>query len=117
MNQTVGVYSDQPDLLAALRQKCPGRTFSADAERDLARVVVLDSDQSDLFDNPPRKSLVRIILGDHSQRRNGELVIEREAFLATPASYLDFATDLADAAIHAAQLEAEVGYLTQIHEL
>lgn len=80
-------------------------------------MVVLDSDQSELFDNPPRKSLVRIILGDHAQRRNGELVVDRAAFLASPLSYLDFATDLADVAIHAAQLEAEVGYLTQIHEL
>jgi len=117
MSQTVGVYSDQPDLVAALRQKCPGKSFSADAERDLARVVVLDADQSSLFDNPPRKSLVRIILGDHAQRRQGELVIGRDAFLAAPVTFLDFATDLADAAIHAAQLEAEVGYLTQIHEL
>jgi diguanylate cyclase (GGDEF)-like protein len=117
MSQTVGVYSDRSDLIAALRQKCPGKAFSNDADRDLARVAVLDSDQSELFDNPPRKSLVRIILGDHAQRRNGELVIDRDAFLASPLGYLDFATDLADAAIHAAQLEAEVGYLTQIHEL
>jgi diguanylate cyclase (GGDEF)-like protein len=117
MSQTVGVYSDRSDLIAALRQKCPGKAFSNDADRDLARVAVLDSDQSQLFDNPPRKSLVRIILGEHTQRRNGELVIDRDAFLASPAAYLDFATDLADAAIHAAQLEAEVGYLTQIHEL
>jgi diguanylate cyclase (GGDEF)-like protein len=117
MSQTVGVYSDRSDLIAALRQKCPGKAFSNDADRELARVAVLDSDQSELFDNPPRKSLVRIILGDHAQRRNGELVVDRDAFLASPAAYLDFATDLADAAIHAAQLEAEVGYLTQIHEL
>jgi len=117
MSQTVGVYSDRSDLAAALRQKCPGRTFSSDSDREIARIVILDADQSALFDNPPRKSLVRIILGDHSQRRQGELVIDREAFVANPAGYLDFATDLADAAIHAAQLEAEVGYLTQIHEL
>jgi len=117
MSQTVGVYSDRSDLASALRQKCPGKTFSTDSERELARVIVLDSDQSPLFDNPPRKSLVRIILGDHTQRRNGELVIDRNAFLASPLGYIDFATDLADAAIHAAQLEAEVGYLTQIHEL
>ena len=60
---------------------------------------------------------MRIILGSHEQRRQGELVVDRDAFLASPSAYLDFATDLADAAIHAAQLEAEVGYLTQIHEL
>jgi len=117
MSQTVGVYSDRSDLTAALRQKCPGRSFSSDSDREIARIVILDADQSALFDNPPRKSLVRIILGNHEQRRHGELVIDRESFVASPAGYLDFATDLADAAIHAAQLEAEVGYLTQIHEL
>jgi len=117
MSQTVGVYSDRSDLAAALRQKCAGRTFSSDSDREIARIVILDADQSTLFDNPPRKSLVRIILGRHEQRRQGELVIDRESFVANPAGYLDFATDLADAAIHAAQLEAEVGYLTQIHEL
>jgi len=117
MSQSVGVYSDRSDLTAALRQKCPGRTFSSDSDREIARIVILDDDQSPLFDNPPRKSLVRIILGNHAQRRQGELVIDRESFVANPAGYLDFATDLADAAIHAAQLEAEVGYLTQIHEL
>jgi diguanylate cyclase (GGDEF)-like protein len=117
MSQTVGVYSDRTDLVSALRQKCPGKTFSADADREISRIVVLDSDQSALFDNPPRKSLVRIILGEHTPRRQGELVIERDTFLATPVAFLDFASDLADAAIHAAQLEAEVGYLTQIHEL
>lgn len=117
MSQTVGVYSDRSDLVAALRQKCPGKSFTADSDRDLSRVVILDSDQSALFENPPRKSLVRIILGEHGQRRQGELVVDRDAFLASPGSYLDFATDLADAAVHAAQLEAEVGYLTQIHEL
>jgi diguanylate cyclase (GGDEF)-like protein len=117
MSQTVGVYSDQSDLTTALRQKCPGKTFSSDSDREVARIVVLDSDQAALFDNPPRKSLVRIILGNHEQRRHGELVVDRDSFLASPSAYLDFATDLADAAIHAAQLEAEVGYLTQIHEL
>jgi diguanylate cyclase (GGDEF)-like protein len=117
MSQTVGVYSDRSDLTAALRQKCPGRTFSSDSDREIARIVILDADQSALFENPPRKSLVRIILGNHEQRRQGELVIDRESFVANPAGYLDFATDLADAAIHASQLEAEVGYLTQIHEL
>ena len=117
MSQTVGVYSDRTDLVAALRQKCPAKSFSTEADRDSSRIVILDSDHAALFDNPPRKSLVRIILGEHDPRRHGELVLQRDAFLASPATYLDFASDLADAAIHAAQLEAEVGYLTQIHEL
>jgi len=117
MSQTVGVFSDRTDLVAALREKCTERSFSDDSERDLSRVVVLDDDQAALFTDPPRKSLVRIILGPHQNRRQGELVIDRQTFLASPERYLEFATDLADAAVHAAQLEAEVGYLTQIHEL
>jgi diguanylate cyclase (GGDEF)-like protein len=117
MSQTIGIYSDRSDLAAALRQKCPDRNFVHDAERDACRVVILDDDAPALFDNPPRKSLVRIILGAHSSRRQGELVIDRATFLESPEPILAFGTDLADAAIHASQLESEVGYLTQIQEL
>ena len=52
-----------------------------------------------------------------SERRNGELRVDREIFLRAPAEYLAFAGDLADAAMHAAQLEQESAYLRQIHEL
>src|SRR5207247_997945 len=80
----------------------------------------LDDDASALVDDPPRKSLVRIILGrpaEGQSRRNGEMYVDRETFLRDPDQYLGFAVDLADAAIHASQLEVEIGYLTGIHEL
>jgi diguanylate cyclase (GGDEF)-like protein len=117
MSYTIGVYSGQPELAASLRRSSPSRTFADDAQRDTCRLVVLDADQAALFDAPPRKSVVRIILGAHEPRRQGELVIDRDTFLADPEPYLAFAGDMADAAIHAAQLEAEVGYLTQVQEL
>jgi diguanylate cyclase (GGDEF)-like protein len=117
MSHTIGVYSGQSDLAASLRQVAPRRTFADDAKREQARVVVLDADQQPLFETPPRKSVARIILGQHESRRQGELVIDRNTFLTDPEPYLAFACDLADAAIHGAQLEAEVGYLTQVQEL
>ncbi len=119
MNRTIGVYSGRSDLLAALQAACPDLRFATDGEaRELARVVVLDADQD--IDNPPRKSIARIILTEERvphERRQGELCVPRGAFTAGPASYISFAHDLADAAIHATQLEVEVSYLTQIHEL
>ncbi len=119
MNRTIGVYSGRSDLLAALEAACPDLQFATDGElRDAARVVVLDADQD--LDNPPRKSISRIVLLEQEverYRRQGELHVSRTAFLAGPRSYISFASDLAEAAVHATQLEVEVGYLTQIHEL
>jgi diguanylate cyclase (GGDEF)-like protein len=119
MNQTIGVYSGRSDLLAALQAACPELQFATDGEaRETARVVVLDGDQD--IDNPPRKSVARIILTERPaphERRQGELNVPRETFLAAPAPYIAFARDLVDAAVHATQLEVEVSYLTQIHEL
>src|SRR5258708_40292040 len=119
MNRTIGVYSGRSDLLAALEAACPDLQFATDGElRDAARVVVIDADQD--LDNPPRKSISRIVLleqGPPRHRRQGELHVSRTAFLAAPRSYISFASDLAEAAVHATQLEAEVGYLTQIHQL
>jgi diguanylate cyclase (GGDEF)-like protein len=93
--------------------------FAVDGEeRETSRVVILDSDQDP--DTPPRKSISRLILRDHGAphtRRQGELCIDRASFLADPAPHIAFARDLAEAAIHATQLEVEVSYLTQIHEL
>jgi diguanylate cyclase (GGDEF)-like protein len=93
---------------------------TSDEDRDGCRVILVDADSHALLDAPPRKSLVRVILCDGSQppsRRHGEVRVERDVFLAAPADQLAFAFDLADAAIHASQMEQEVGYLTQIHEL
>jgi diguanylate cyclase (GGDEF)-like protein len=119
MNRTIGVYSGRSDLLAALQATCPELQFATDGEaRETARVVVLDGDQD--IDNPPRKSVARIILTERPtshERRQGELCLPRDVFTAAPAPYIAFARDLVDAAVHATQLEVEVSYLTQIHEL
>ncbi|HEX8151531.1 MAG TPA: GGDEF domain-containing protein [Thermoanaerobaculia bacterium] len=118
---SVGVYSTDGELARSLRHACPGVIFAtSDEDRDGCRVILVDADSHALLDAPPRKSLVRVILCDGSQppsRRHGEVRVERDVFLAAPADQLAFAFDLADAAIHASQMEQEVGYLTQIHEL
>src|SRR5258708_13350393 len=118
---TIGVYSVRGELAGILRQHCAAWTFASDGtERAVCRVIVVDTDSGDVLDSPPRKSLVRIILGHADSerlRRQGELWVERDAFLTAPAEYLAFATDLAETAMHASQLELEVGYLTEIREL
>jgi diguanylate cyclase (GGDEF)-like protein len=117
MQQTIGVWSGRSDLARVLRDRCPSLAFeeSGDA-RDASRIAILDDD-ADLT-APPRKSLVRLILGKPAEeRRQGELHVDRDAFLAAPNDYLLFAIDLAETAMHASLLETEVGYLTQIHEL
>jgi diguanylate cyclase (GGDEF)-like protein len=43
--------------------------------------------------------------------------VPRETFVESPEDYLSAAEDLADTVIHASQLEQEVSYLTEIHEL
>lgn len=113
--QTIGVYSSR-DLAAILRRKCPDFFFAdAGAERDGCRICVIDSDQSAA---DARKSLVRVMLdGADSARKPGELCVDSNVFLANPSAYLQFGTDLVEAAVHAAALETEVGYLKQVHEL
>ncbi|HEX2120484.1 MAG TPA: hypothetical protein VHL59_02480, partial [Thermoanaerobaculia bacterium] len=112
-----GVWTDRGDLIGRLREACPGWTFARDgAEREAARVAVVDAG----MERPSGKSVVRVMLceGDApAERRKGELRVMRDEFLHDPGEYLDFAADLADAAIHAAQLEQETVYLRQIHEL
>lgn len=112
-----GIYSDRGELVDELRRSCPDWTFeSAGERRDACRIAVVD----DGVERPNGKSVVRVILtagaatGEH---RHGELRVARDAFLRTPSEFLGFAADLADAAIHAAQLEQETSYLRQIHEL
>jgi diguanylate cyclase (GGDEF)-like protein len=122
MNRTIGVYSGRSDLLSALRAACPDVSLATEGDaRDAARLALIDSDATDALENPPRKSIVRIILVDGAPpppgRRNGELRVDRNAFLSAPAEFLSFSFDMADAAIHASQLELDVGYLSQIHEL
>lgn len=117
MNPHAGIYSDRGDLIEELRAACPQWTFAEEGtERDLSRVAIVDAG----MDRPAGKSIVRLMLSDGAlagERRSGELRVSRDAFLAAPCEYLDFAADLADAAMHAAQLEQESSYLRQIHEL
>lgn len=120
-DQLIGVYSGRSDLVSSLRDRCPERRFTDEpGERDLCRVVVVDSDSHELLEAPPPKSLVRIILCNDApalRRRSGEIRVRRQSFLDEPQEYVEFAFDLAAAAIHASLLEHEVGYLTQLHEL
>ncbi len=112
--ESAGIYSDRSDLMSRLRKACPSWTFPDDAaERDACRIAVVDG----AFDRLPGKSIVRILLNEGTERRQGELRLNRELFLGNPSEYLAFASDLAEAAVHAASLEHETIYLRQIHEL
>ncbi|HEX7192841.1 MAG TPA: GGDEF domain-containing protein [Thermoanaerobaculia bacterium] len=118
MQQAIGLLSGDPRLAAVLRERCPEREFVTDrAAAESCRVVIVDSD-SDL-DAPPRKSVSRIVLLGNvgGPRRQGDIRVDRETFLNNPEETLAVADDLATVVIHASQLEQEVGYLTEIHEL
>ena len=118
IQQTIGVWSGRSDLVTLLRDRCPSLAFAdAGEERDACRIAVIDEDVH--LETPPRKSFVRIVLGEsrNGARRHGELRVSRAALLAAPEEYLSFAIDLAEAAVHASLLETEVGYLTHIHDL
>ena len=116
-SESAGIYSDRSDLMSRLSAACPSWSFPAlAAERDGCRIAIVDTGT----DRPSGKSLVRIMLTDGAvppERKHGELRVNRELFLRDPGDYLGFAADLADAALHAAQLEHESSYLRQIHEL
>jgi diguanylate cyclase (GGDEF)-like protein len=118
VQQTIGIYGDE-SLAATLREACPDLRFATEPEeRDASRIAVIDGDASQRPEGAVRKSLVRVVLGDAVvPRRPGDLRVPRETFLAAPGEVLAFASDLVHAAVHAAQLETEVAYLTQIHEL
>lgn len=119
IQQTIGIYSGT-DLVSDLRRKCPELTFAdSGIEREVSRIAVIDRDSHSALNPPPRKSIVRIVLDmeEPPQRRQGEIYIDRKSFLSKPHEYLSFACDLVDAAVHASQLEIEVEFLKQIHEL
>jgi diguanylate cyclase (GGDEF)-like protein len=117
MIPNAAVYSDRGDLIEGLRVACPAWTFAGEGEaRDASRIAVVDAG----VERPNGKSIVRVMLWEGTapdDRRQGELRVAREVFLASPGEYLAFAADLADAAMHATQLEQEAEYLRQIHEL
>ncbi len=119
--QSIGVYSGRNDLARRLHETCPSLRFiSEGAERDTCRIVVIDTDSLATLDSPPRKSLVRVVLSEappSGQRRKGEMRLERSAFLASPAEHIGVACDLAETAMHAAHLEQEVTYLSEIHDM
>ncbi|MBK5258780.1 MAG: diguanylate cyclase [Thermoanaerobaculia bacterium] len=120
MTLTIGIYGGRDDLVRRLREACPAWEFAADATRNGCRIVVVDADSHGVLSSPPGKSLVRLILCDGQvpdQRRNGEIRLNRTTFLADPDEYLNFASDMADAAMHASLLEQEVNNLSQIHEM
>ena len=111
-----GIYSDRSDLIGRLRAACPDWTFTDGSDRDASRIAIVDAGGS----RPAGKGIVRVMLVEGTfdgARRQGELVIEREIFIADPRHYLAFAADLAETAMHAAQLEQEASYLREIHEL
>jgi len=120
---TIGIFSNRGELAELLRRQCAAWTFATTpAERDTCRIVVIDCDSHAVLDQLPRKSIVHIILGndaapDARLRRSGEIRVQRQAFLSEPGEYLLFASDLAETAMHATQLEQQVGYLSQIREL
>ena len=118
IQQTIGVYSES-NLGSELRRRCPDFTFAdSGIEREVSRIAVIDTDAHATA--TPRKSIVRIFLGsseEPAQRRQGEMRMPRDAFLKNPNDVLAFACDLAEAAIHASQLETEVTFFRKIHEL
>jgi len=117
IQQTIGVYSGK-NLGSQLRQMCPDLTFAdSGIEREVSRIAVIDTDSQSA--PPPRKSIVRIYLGgqETAERRQGEIRLPREKFLSMANDVLSFACDLAEAAIHASQLETEVTFFRKIHEL
>ncbi len=120
MRQPIGLYTQSPDLAAIVRGRCPDCNFATSAaEADACRVVVLDVDSHQLLD-ASRKAVARVVLYDTAaseQRRIGDLRVARAVFVANPMEFLDAANDLAETVIHAARLERDVEWLTQIHEL
>jgi diguanylate cyclase (GGDEF)-like protein len=119
IEQPIGVYGGQA-LLTALRDRCPSRTFADGEERDRCRIVIIDVDSHALVPDAPRKSLVRIVFDDdyaNGERREGDIRVPRAAFLDHPEDTLVVAAELAGTIVHAAGLETEVAYLTQVHEL
>jgi diguanylate cyclase (GGDEF)-like protein len=114
MISQAGIYSDSGGLAERLRDLCPDWAFiEEDPARDACRVAIVD----DGVERAGGKSIARVLLSSGGERRPGELRVERDVFLRSPGNYLAFVADLADAAMHASQLEQESAYLRQIHEL
>lgn len=118
MQQSIGVYGGS-DLVALLQERCAAYSFVDDGQREGCRIVIVDAGSEAVLP-APRKSLVRIVLYDGAipgERRDGDIRVTRPSFLAHPGDMLAVASDLARTVIHAASLETEIAYLSQIHEL
>jgi hypothetical protein len=123
MSRIAGIYASQDELASRLRDACPDWTFAEEGEaRQHSRIAIIHGSESAGSESTGStstgsKSVARIVLDSTAERRPGELHLSRAEFLRSPGHFLAFASDLADAAVHAAQLEQEVNYLRQIHEL
>ncbi len=116
----IGIFSGHSELAGQLRKACPEMHFFTDGERDRCRIAVIDFDSHALLAAPPPKSLVRVILCDGSippNRRHGEIRVDRQSFLDSPEEYLEVAQDLTDTVVHASDLEQELSYLNEVHEM
>jgi diguanylate cyclase (GGDEF)-like protein len=119
MLQSIGVYGGF-ELVALLRKRCPGYAFIDGDGRDLCRIIVVDVEGLPARNHGPRKSLVRIVLYEDvppGDRNDGDIRVPRQTFVEHPEDTLAVAVDLAGTVIHAASLETEIAYLTQIHDL
>jgi diguanylate cyclase (GGDEF)-like protein len=115
----IGVYGGA-ELVARLRKQCPAYAFVDGDECERCRIVIVEPAANGMLDDPPRKSLVRIVLYDGEvagSRRDGDIRVPRASFFEHPDDTLSVAVNLAAAVVHASNLETEVGYLMQIHEL
>ena len=115
MSRTAGIYASHDELASRLREACPDWTFAEEGEaRQHCRIAIVQGDEGE---SARGRSVARIVLDSTGQRRPGELRLSRTEFLRAPAHFLALAADLAGAVVHAGQLEQEVHYLRQIHEL
>lgn len=113
MSAVAGIYTSSDDLLVRLARACPDWTFESEGEgRERARIAIVDGEEA-----AGSRSVTRLILDSSTRHDGGDWHLEREAFLLSPATFLAFASELANAAVYAEELELEARYLRQIHEL
>lgn len=118
--QDIGIFTGRGELLSRLREACPTTNFVDRGAREACPIVIVDIDSHAVLETPPANSLVRVILCDGTvpaSRRHGEMRVDHQAFLKSPDEYLQVAGELAEAAVHAADLEQEVSYLNEIHDM
>ena len=61
MSQSIGVYGGR-EIVARLRENAPGYVFVEGEECEQCRIVIVDVDVTGVLNDPPRKSLVRVVL-------------------------------------------------------